>query len=542
MITRHVELPGSHRPVKGDAKRVRDADPQARVEVTITLRGPKLPDASHLPSAPLSPEQFRKQYGASAADAEKVSQALTPLGLKVEEVSLPTRSMRVSGSVAAMEDAFQAHLGIYDSSSQGHFRGREGAIKVPLELAGIVTGVHGLDQRRVARRKPAVAEPLARAAQALSPLSAADLEARYSFPPGEGEGQTIAIAEFGGGYFPDDLAAYCAKQGRAVPAVTVQSVNLAALTLADIQQLPPQQQQEELDETAEVMMDIQIAAGLCPKSNLVVYFATFDQKGWVDLLNQVVAGTPVLPVTLSVSWGMAEDAPDWSPGALDAINTALNAAALQGITVCVASGDDGSGDEMTDSHAHVDFPGSSPFVLSVGGTMITGTTLSSTETVWWESPGRRTNKGGGATGGGVSVLFPRPSWQDVSVKSLNAGSIDGRVVPDVSALAGPPLYDLLLLGRDAPNGGTSASTPLWAALVARLNASLPAGKQQRFLPPLLYQNGPTGQPRGQTGCQDITSGQNASHPHPGKGYKAGPGFDAVSGWGTPNGTALLGLL
>jgi len=174
--------------------------------------------------------------------------------------------------------------------------------------------------------------------------------------------------------------------------------------------------------------------------------------------------------------------------------------------------------------------------------MITGTTTHANETAWWQSPGRRTKKGGGATGGGVSVLYARPQWQDVSVKSLNTGSIDGRVVPDVTALAGPPLYDLVLMGKDAPNGGTSASTPLWAALLARINARLSAAKQQRFVTPLLYQTGPRGRTMGQAACHDITTGQNASHPHPDKGYHAGPGFDAVSGWGTPKGTALLAAL
>lgn len=154
------------------------------------------------------------------------------------------------------------------------------------------------------------------------------------------------------------------------------------------------------------------------------------------------------------------------------------------------------------------------------------------------TPGRRTNKGGGATGGGVSVIFTRPSWQNVTVKSLNHGSIDGRIVPDVAALAGPPLYQLILAGQSAPNGGTSASAPLWAALIARINAGLPSAKQQRFLTPLLYQHGSSGKLVGQAGFRDITSGQNASRPQPGTGYAAGPGFDAVSGWGVPNGTAL----
>jgi kumamolisin len=245
------------------------------------------------------------------------------------------------------------------------------------------------------------------------------------------------------------------------------------------------------------------------------------------------------PVTLSVSWGLAEDDSGWSSAALNAINERLNAAAALGITVCVAAGDDGSGDQENDSRAHVDFPSSSPFVLSVGGTMMTGTQDAPNEQVWWESPGRRTSSGGGATGGGVSVVFPRPQWQNVKITSLNKGSIDGRVVPDVAALAGAPFYDVIVLGGDAPNGGTSASTPVWAALVARVDALLPADKQQRFLTPLLYANGANGKPLGSSACSDITVGNNTSSPDPGVGYKAGKGYDAVAGWGTPIGTALL---
>jgi kumamolisin len=242
---------------------------------------------------------------------------------------------------------------------------------------------------------------------------------------------------------------------------------------------------------------------------------------------------------------LAEDDPDWSHGARTAVNKRLKAAALLGITVCVASGDDGSGDQIDDSRAHVDFPSTSPYVLSVGGTMITPGPAAGgvAEQAWWESPGRRTSKGGGATGGGVSTLFARPAWQNVKVPSLNAGSIDGRVVPDVAALAGPPLYDLIFVGKDFPNGGTSASAPLWAALLARVNAGLPAAKQQRFLTPLLYQPAAAGgKPRGEVGCTDIKVGQNTSRPSPGRGYEAGTGYDAVSGWGVPDGVALKNVL
>ena len=174
------------------------------------------------------------------------------------------------------------------------------------------------------------------------------------------------------------------------------------------------------------MMDIEIIAGLCPGANISVYFSTFDQRGWVDLLNKVIASNPVV---LSVSWGLAEEDPGWSANAITAINDRLNAARLLGITTCVSSGDDGSGDQLDDGHAHVDFPSSSPFSLGVGGTMLKQSGANVSEVTWWEAPGRRTNDGGGATGGGVSTLFPRPAWQNVKIKSLNKGSIDGRVAP-----------------------------------------------------------------------------------------------------------------
>jgi kumamolisin len=234
---------------------------------------------------------------------------------------------------------------------------------------------------------------------------------------------------------------------------------------------------------------------------------------------------------------LAEDDANWSKGAVQAIDQRLQQAAALGITVCVAAGDDGSADQESDGRAHVDYPGSSPHVLCVGGTMITG----ATDVVWWESPGERTQNGGGATGGGVSSVFPRPSWQDVSIASINPGSIEGRVVPDIAALAGPPLYDLIFMGQDQPNGGTSAATPTWASLIALLAGAPSSPWKPSFLAPLLYHSGDGGRTIGQMGCIDVTSGDNTSSTL-GKGYSAGVGFDAVSGWGTPDGDALLTAL
>jgi len=242
---------------------------------------------------------------------------------------------------------------------------------------------------------------------------------------------------------------------------------------------------------------------------------------------------------LSCSWGLAEEDPGWSKSALASISDSLNQARLLGITICVSSGDDGSGDQIEDGDAHVDFPSSSPFVLGVGGTMLVRSGASVNEVTWWEPPGQRTKHGGGSSGGGVSLKFDRPSWQKVRIKSLNSGSRDGRVSPDVAALAGPPFYDLIFVGKDAPNGGTSASAPLLAALLTRVNALLPKEKQQRFLTPLLYQDSGNRQPVGGVACIDITVGNNTSNPQPGRGYQAGLGFDAVTGWGVPDGAKLL---
>jgi len=534
----HVVLPGSKRGKDPNATRVGKVDPKEKIVVTIDLAGPKLPGADEFVGQTLTPQEVAEKFGAKQEDADKVRKVLKRFGLKVDEVSPETRSMQVSGTAAAMEAAFKPGLVMMRSPSEGEYRGRQGTLSIPAELAGIVRGVHGLDQRRMARRKAGAESSSTRKAK-LPPLGPPDLERRYNFPPGDGAGQSIVIGEFGGGYFAEDAAAYCAKFHLPAPNVKAVAIDAPAYTLQGVLALPPRARGQALDDSVEVMMDVEIIAGLCPKADISVYFCTFDQRGWVDLLNRVILARPVV---FSLSWGLAEEDPGWSKNALAAIDDRLNVARLLGITTCVAAGDDGSGDQIDDGHAHVDFPGSSPSALAVGGTMLKQSGANIREIVWWESPGRRTSKGGGATGGGVSSVFTRPAWQGVKVRSLNPRSINGRIVPDVSALAGDPLYELVFMGKPQSNGGTSASAPLWAALVARINAALPPAKQQRFVTPLLYQNGNRGVPVGKHSTRDITSGHNTSDPHPGRGYRAKPGFDAVAGWGVPDGVKLLNAL
>jgi len=531
----HAVVAGSDRKRSRGARRVGDVDPRKKLELTLTLRGPKLPSADDIARGTLTPLQFRKKYRASPRDAGKVASVLKTFGLKVESTSLDTRSMRISGTVAAVEAAFHARLGIYESARQGRFRDREHDYKVPPALDGIVTAILGLGERRVAKKRMASQSHAAR----LKPFGPAELERQYHFPPGDARGQKIAIAEFANEYFPDDVAAYCRTYKRPVPKVTTVPIRMRLRNRAQVAKLPRKERSDALSDAKEVMMDTEIIAGLCPAAAISVYFAHFSQKGWVDLLDRVIKDRPV---ALAVSWGDTEDSDEWTRAALDAINERLQAAAALGITVCVATGDDGTSDGENDRRAHCDFPASSPFVLAVGGTMIAHKDGRLIERVWHKRPGRRTpnrKRRSGATGGGVSIRFPRPKWQDVKVVSLNKDSIDGRVVPDVAALAGEPWYAMVVNGKPTTSGGTSASAPLWAALIARINALLPKKKRQRFLTPRLYRRSELGEPLGKHVCHDITIGHNASIPHPGKGYKAGKGFDAASGWGTPVGTSLL---
>jgi kumamolisin len=544
MPERHTILPGTRRPLAAGARRVRDIDPNARIEVTINLKAPDLPPTDKMPASSMSVEDFVHKYGVSQENIAKVEEMLRSYGLRVEGVGPTNRSLRVSGSAAAMQSAFQSNMAIYHSAAQGEFRAREGENSVPAELADLVDSVVGLDQRRVAERS-AAAHALAPA-----PLAPAELEKHYNFPVGDCADQKVAIAEFGSplqsgtflppAYFPDDITSFCQSLGRPVPNVATIPVNLAPLTPAQYASAPPQLANDLFEETAEVMMDIEIVASLCSAASISVYYATWDQKGWLDLIERVTGDRPVC---LSISYGLAEDSPEWEPAVLQAINRALQAAAMVGITVCVSSGDDGTNCDMPDSRAHVEFPGCSPFVLSVGGTMLSDAGDTQKEVVWWESPGRRIGNGhSGATGGGVSGIFARPAWQTVNIASINNPALQGRIVPDVAALAGPPLYQLIFNGQPLPDGGTSASAPLWASLLARLNAALPVNKRQRFLAPLLYQNSAGGGTIGATGCTDIVSGNNTSNPNPGKGYQAQKGYDAVTGWGVPNGEALLTAL
>jgi kumamolisin len=209
------------------------------------------------------------------------------------------------------------------------------------------------------------------------------------------------------------------------------------------------------------------------------------------------------------------------------MNSALRDAATLAVSVFVASGDGLATDGVNDGKAHVDFPASSPWAIGCGGTAITvsGKRITS-ETVW--------NDGNSGGGGGISDLFPVPSFQQ-SVKlppSVNDGKIGRRGVPDVAADAAPDTgYRLVVGGQTQVVGGTSAVAPLWAGLVALINQknSKPVG----FMLPFLYAHPDT--------LRQVTTGNNIPSDSA-IGYRAGVGWNACTGLGVTNGQALLEAL
>jgi kumamolisin len=325
-----------------------------------------------------------------------------------------------------------------------------------------------------------------------------------------GKGQCIGLIELGGGFTPSDTTA--AFQAMGLPAPTVVAVSVDGGTNTP---------SPDDGADGEVALDIQVAGGAAPDARLAVYFAPNTDAGFVDAITSAVHDASNKPSVISISWGSPES--NWTQQAIQTMNSALQDASNVNVSVFVASGDNLATDGVADGKAHVDFPASSPYAIGCGGTAITvsGSTISN-ETVW--------NDGSSGGGGGISDLFPVPTFQQNTTlpPSVNDGQAR-RGVPDVAADAAPGTgYQIVVNGQTQVVGGTSAVAPLWAGLTALINqsAATPVG----FFLPLIYAN-PTLLRQITTG-NNIPSGSNL-------GYQAGPGWNACTGLGVPNGQSLF---
>jgi kumamolisin len=516
-----VALPGSASRVRADAK-VLNAAPDMSEAVQLVLlvrRRREIPDSLVTGLGTITRDELTHQYGADPADISLTCDAMERCGLRVVSADAASRRVVVEGSLATVTGAFGVQLTYSEASdafsgSPVRYRGH-GELHLPAELQGVVVSVFGLDNQ------PRVV-PMFRVIDGQPQIvyTPPDLAKLYDFPGDtDGAGQTLAIVTVTGGYRQQDCDAYFAQLGLPAPAITTVSIDGA-------QNAPGPAGQAPSPADMEAVLDVQVAGALVPAARIADYFAPNTDSGLLDAVGAAVHATPT-PTAISLSWGATEGS--YSVHFVTAMEDIFKEAAALGITVCAASGDSGSGNDVYDGGSHVNYPASSPHVLAVGGTTLIGDPGTGTihsETVW--------NAGSDqVTGGGVSNLFDLPGWQaQAGVPSRFGKAEKGRGVPDVAANADSKTgYQVVVDGKTAFVGGTSPATPLWAALVCRLAQKV--GRPFGLLQPLIYRDLAPGKVT--AGFRDIVAGDNGS-------YAAAPGWDPNTGLGSPDGTALLNVL
>jgi kumamolisin len=493
------------------------------VSVIVRRKKPLAPEHVN-GSQRLTHSQFNAHHAADQEAVQLVKRFAKEFDLKVPGTLAPgRRGMKVTGTLANMQRAFGVSLA--HRMIEGEvYRVREGSINLPAELQGYVVAVLGLDNRpqakphfRARELSPGEAEAMqgkgiARAQAAGGNLSFTPVQVGqlYQYPQGvTASGQTIGIIELGGGFRPADITAYFQSLGQKPPTVI-------AVPVDGGKNSPGGPNSAD----GEVMLDIEVAGAVAQGARIVVYFAPNTDQGFVDAIGQAVHDAKYKPSVISISWGSAEIG--WTAQAMAAMDAVCQSAAALGITVTVASGDNGSSDNVNDGKNHVDFPASSPHVLACGGTSLrgSGSTIAS-ESVWNDGPGA------GATGGGVSNVFPLPTWQSGASVPKPSVPTGGRGVPDVAGDADPATgYIVRVDGKTMVFGGTSAVAPLWAGLIAIANQK--NGKSAGFIQPAIYA-------KGKTAFRDTTTGNNGS-------FTAGPGWDACTGLGSPIAPQLISVV
>jgi len=508
----------------------------------------------------LSPAEFERRFGASDEDVAALEKWFTSHGLDMEDAPAGRAALVFSGRAADVEGAFDTEL--HEVYAEGGVRiANLRPARLPLDLARRVTGVlslHSFPRRR----------PLARPRPANT----------------SADGHSLAPADFTAIYNVDALAAAGINgSGRTIGLIARTNVNVGDTTYFRATfGLPANDPTVILngpdpgivsDDEFESDLDLQWAGAIAPAARtfLIASKSTGTSDG-IDLSVLYAVSHDVADV-LSVSYGSCE-------GDLDDVATALYTnvwaqAAAQGISVMVASGDSGVAGcqvswEPTGTRVGVNGLGSSPYATCVGGTQFLDASNPSTywnstndpttkksvkgyipETTWNESgavPGGSTLL---ATGGGQSIHFARPPWQNVA--GLPADN--ARYVPDVSFAAAVHTPYLIVQGHTTGSsglssvGGTSASSPAFAGIAALLSQK--AGTRLGNLNPLLYAIGraqygaagasaPAPLAAGSPTFHDVTTGSNSV---PGlTGYVAGPGYDAATGLGSVDASALASAL
>jgi len=477
----------------------------------------------------LTTQQFIARFSPTQADYDRAAAYARSVGLSVVAAHPSRTVLDVAAPAAQAERAFGLRLLVYQSRRDGRFFfAPDAEPRVPAALASVVSGVIGLDN--AAQWRPHLRlRPAPEFSQALDPLalpyeigsgpggalSPSDIKKAYNLAGNAqtGAGQTLALFELDG-YAPGDVSAYEANFG--LPSVPLQNVLIDGYSGASG------------SGAGEVTLDIELQAALAPgATKILVYEAPNSGAGVVDAYNKIASDN--LAKQISTSWGEAEN----SAGATtrNAENTAFQQMAAQGQSIFAAAGDNGANDNG--STLSVDDPASQPYMTGVGGTALTtagpGGAYTSEKT--WNN-GSTAN---GAGGGGISTVWPIPSYQaPVAGSAASKGSASMRNVPDVSLDADPNTgYSIYFQGKWVVYGGTSCAAPLWAAFTALVNqqrATNGLGTLGFANPPLYtaFQGA-----SGAADFHDIADGSTNLF------YPAVAGYDDATGLGTFNGANLL---
>ena len=498
------------------------------VEIAVALRLWNDDGAQHTMQERMQPwtsDELSAKHGVPTDIRSRLIQWLTASGMTVTRQS--PYIVYLQGTFAEAAGTFDIRFDFRQEGTVRHFR-LDRDPEVPDWAVSWISGIVGLEN--VARMSPRFVIPsddqqLANQGQGFFP---SDLETAYRFPAQfDGSGQTIGLLEFSNGYSQSDIEGFWQQMGITPPPVDFVSVdgtlNDGGISSVDM----------------EATLDIEWAGAMAPGARLVVYEAssgTSDQSFGLSVLKALdyaVHDTTRKPSVLSISYGDGETR--FPAAEMQAWDSAMAEGTLLGVTTFVASGDQGAyglhGPGTPIPHA--DAPANCPHAVAVGGTHVV---LNPNGTIQSETGWTDTNNNG-ASGGGISQVFPVPSYQANLTLPVKPGDHSGRGIPDVAANADPNTgYAVMFQGSMTVVGGTSAASPLWAALWARVNQARAAAKKGPvgYANPLLYGLGPT------SAFHDIVAGNNTYDQVP--GYNCGPGWDAVTGWGSPHASRIIGEL
>ena len=506
--------------------------------VTVTLIVRRRPGASELRGVKeftgkangarqhLTHAEFAATHGADPKELDQVSEWAKSQGLKVVESHAGRRSLVVRGTAEAVNKAFAVELHDYQSP-RGKYRSHEGTANLPTGVANVVEAVIGLDNHPVraqhfstARRQNPNDPPITK------PLTPQQVAQLYDFPPGDGTGQTIGIYEMEtqdgkAGYTAQDLSDTMKAFGGGLKVPVPIDVSVDGVTNSGVSD-------------GETGLDITIASAIAQGAQIAVYFTGGNTQNIIHALQRMIhpgSGDPQ-PTILSISYGWGPDdvsAASFSEQEYTQMGQLFQDAANLSITVLVSSGDSGAFIE-SQTVAQTSYPATEPWVIACGGTTIGNSNGATFDEYVWNDTGRA---GPGATGGGVSDRFAPPDYQNgVGVPKRISTKKPGRGIPDISGNASENSgYPQFINGQSQPVGGTSAVAPLYAGLIARINANL--GRPVGFINPTLYSVAGSA-------FRDIAGPPGPTNNSFGKvkGYSASVGWNACTGLGSVKGTAL----